>query len=80
MLSPSLYPQCNIVAHRRLPELIGDARVINSSVLPPTPLLNQPDDLPHPLPLVRRSTSEGIVSRQVKQDGITTRLRSLSEP
>ena len=72
LLDPSLYPQCNIAGHRCCQESIGNARVTNS-------FPNQPDESPHSL--VRRSTYDGItVSQQVKQDSITTRPRSLSEP
>ena len=71
------YPKCNIASHRHHPDLpIDYACDVNSRAFP---LRNQPGDSPHFL--VRRSTSDGIaVSRQVKQEGITTRPRSLSEP
>jgi hypothetical protein len=70
---PSSYPQCNIVGHRHHPESIGQLRVVNSRAFP---LLSQSrHSLPH------LSTSDGItVPRQVGQENIITRPRSLFEP
>ena len=70
---PSSYPLCNNVGHRHQPESIGQPRVVNSRAFP---LLSQ---TPHSLPHL--SASDGItVEREVKQEGIITRPRSLSEP
>ena len=74
--SYNAYPKCIIADHRHHRDSIDHTWDVNSRGFP---LPNQSSDSPHSL--VRRSTSDGIaVSRQVKQEVITTRPRSLSEP
>ena len=76
VLHPSEYPQCNIADHRDHPDSTAHVPVPTSRAIP---LFNQPGDSPHSL--THRSTSDGItILRQVKQEGINRRPRSLSVP